>query len=115
MKHNVEAIHMENLTKDGFDDTLLANWSYFQLRQYIQYKAEMCGIEVKLVNPAYTSQKCSKCGHIDKDNRPKDEKGQAYFKCTKCGNKMNADHNAAINIARSNDIKNDDCVMEDIA
>lgn len=114
VKHNVETIHMENLTKDGFDDRLLANWSYYQLRQYIEYKAKRYGIKVKLVNPAYTSQKCSKCGHIDKENRPKKDKGQAYFKCIQCGNKMNADHNAAINIARSNDIGVDD-ISENIA
>ena len=52
------------------------------------------GLSVKLVNPNYTSQKCSKCGCIDKKNR----KNQEEFECTKCGYKNNADTNAAINI-----------------
>ena len=46
---------------------------------------------------AYTSQTCSRCGNIDKENR----QTQETFVCTKCGVKLNADHNAAINIARS--------------
>ena len=64
----------------------------------IIYKAERVGIIVKKVDPAYTSQTCSICGHIDKENRQTQEK----FKCTMCGFELNADHNAAINIARSN-------------
>ena len=92
-------IHLEKLTKEGFDDRLLRDWSYHQLQQMIQYKAERVGIKVRFVNPSYTSQKCSKCGHVDKENR----KTQARFECIKCGLKLNADHNASINIARSNE------------
>ena len=46
------------------------------------------------VNPAYTSQQCSHCGHVDKHNR----ESQAVFVCQSCGMHMNADVNAAINI-----------------
>lgn len=42
----------------------------------------------------------NRCGHIDKENRQTQEK----FKCTKCGFELNADHNASINIARSEKI-----------
>ena len=45
----------------------------------------------------YTSQKCSRCRHIDKENRQTQEK----FVCTECGFELNADHNAAVNIARA--------------
>ncbi|HBF0146872.1 TPA: RNA-guided endonuclease InsQ/TnpB family protein [Clostridioides difficile] len=92
-----EYINIEKLTKDGFDNIILRNWSYFELQKMIEYKAEREGITVRYVNPAYTSQKCSRCGEIDKENR----QTQANFKCTKCGFELNADHNAAINIARS--------------
>ena len=50
-----------------------------------------------VVCKSYTSQTCSRCGHVDKENRQTQEK----FVCTKCGFELNADHNAAINIARS--------------
>src|SRR5574344_924088 len=51
-------------------------------------------LSIKLVNPNYTSQTCSKCGCIDKKNR----KTQEEFECIACGHKSNADINAAINI-----------------
>ena len=96
-KNQCEYINMEKLTKDGFNNKILRNWSYYQLQQYIEYKAEREGIKVRYIDPAYTSQTCSRCGHIDKDNRQTQEK----FICTKCGFELNADHNASINIARS--------------
>ena len=92
-----EYIHLEKLTKEGFNKIILRNWSYYQLQQYIEYKADREGIKVRYINPAYTSQTCSRCGNIDKENRETQDK----FECTKCGLKLNADHNAAINIARS--------------
>ena len=88
---------MEKLEKDGFDTKLLGSWSYYELQNMIEYKALREGIIVKYINPAYTSQKCSKCGCIHKENRL----SQEQFICIECGNKMNADYNASINIARS--------------
>ncbi|MCY4560904.1 MAG: zinc ribbon domain-containing protein, partial [Flavobacteriaceae bacterium] len=46
------------------------------------------------IPPHYTSQKCSRCGTIDKKNRL----SQSKFKCLSCGFSMNADINAANNI-----------------
>ena len=46
------------------------------------------------VNPAYTSQRCSACGHTVRENRPT----QARFECEACGHSENADLNAAKNI-----------------
>ena len=96
-KHKCEYINIEKLTKDGFDNAILRNWSYYELQNMVEYKADRIGIKVRYVNPAYTSQTCSRCGHVDKENRQTQEK----FVCTKCGFELNADHNAAINIARS--------------
>ncbi|MGL5718043.1 MAG: RNA-guided endonuclease InsQ/TnpB family protein [Paraclostridium sp.] len=115
---NCEYIHLEKLTKDGFGEIILRNWSYYELQSMIEYKAKRLGIKVRYVNPAYTSQMCSSCGYTDKENR----KTQDKFICTNCGfgethgfktkDKkiyVNADHNAAINIARSKDfISGDD-------
>ena len=96
-KYKCQYINMEKLTKDGFDNAILRNWSYYELQNMVEYKADRIGIKVRYVNPAYTSQTCSRCGHVDKENRQTQEK----FVCTKCGFELNADHNAAINIARS--------------
>jgi transposase len=50
---------------------------------------------VEKVNPAFTSQRCSACGHVD----PKSRESQARFVCTACGYACHADVNAARNIA----------------
>ena len=71
-----------------------SSWSFFQLRSFIQYKADLAGVPVKLINPAYTSQMCNKCGYTDSNNR----KSQAMFLCVACGHTENADINAAKNI-----------------
>jgi len=50
---------------------------------------------VEKVSPAFTSQRCSACGHVDAKSR----ESQARFVCTACGFAGHADVNAAINIA----------------
>jgi transposase len=50
---------------------------------------------VEKVSPAYTSQRCSACGHIAAGSR----ESQALFCCVACGHACNADVNAARNIA----------------
>jgi transposase len=50
---------------------------------------------VEKVNPAYTSQRCSACGHVAAESR----ESQALFRCVACGFACNADVNAARNIA----------------
>ena len=51
--------------------------------------------QVEKVNPAYTSQRCSACGHIAAGSR----ESQALFRCVACNLACNADVNAARNIA----------------
>jgi putative transposase len=50
---------------------------------------------VEKINPAYTSQRCSACGHVDAQSR----ESQAHFVCTACGFVGHADVDAARNIA----------------
>ena len=71
---------------------LLGNWSFRQLQQFIGYKAMMAGIAVIFVDPAYTSQECSRCHHICRENRV----SQSKFLCVRCGFETNADINAAM-------------------
>lgn len=76
--------------------TQLHSWNFADLGHKIIYKAFRKGVPLRLVDPAYTSQQCSCCGHIDKKNRP----NQSTFQCTSCGFSAHADVNAAINIGR---------------
>lgn len=55
---------------------------------------QTAGITVTVVNPAYTSQTCNRCGNVDKRNR----RTQETFHCTCCGHHTNADINASRNI-----------------
>ena len=74
----------------------LHSWSFYQLKNFIEYKAHMVGIPIIMVNPRNTSRTCPVCGCIDKRNR----KTQAIFSCVNCGFSGAADHIAAINIGR---------------
>lgn len=107
LKHRAKYINIENLT--GYDTSkfILRNWSYYKLQQYITYKAARYGIIVRKINPCYTSQVCSYCGHWE----PKQRKSQDTFICgsedcisnnkKKVKYTVNADFNAARNIAMS--------------
>jgi putative transposase len=50
---------------------------------------------VERIHPAFTSQRCSACGHTAAGSR----ESQALYRCVACGFACNADVNAAINIA----------------
>lgn len=80
--------------KSGLNKSILdQGWGMF--RQFLAYKLKYnYGTELIEVNPRYTSQRCSSCGHTHADNR----KNQANFLCVECGLTMNADLNASINI-----------------
>lgn len=73
------------------------SWAFFQLRQFIAYKAAWAGVPLQLVDPRNTSRTCSACGHCEKANR----KSQESFLCQRCGFALHADYNAAINISKN--------------
>jgi len=69
----------------------LHGWSFYRLASYIEYKAKLAGIEVKYVDPAYTSQTCPRCGnrHHAKDRQ---------YVCPDCGYRCHRDRVGALNI-----------------
>ncbi|WP_405656093.1 transposase [Streptomyces sp. NBC_01386] len=74
----------------------LHSWAFAQLGDFIVYKAKRAGVPLVYVDPAYTSQMCSQCRHIDKRNRV----DQGLFICRGCGVVAHADRNASHNIAQ---------------
>lgn len=71
----------------------LQRWSYRKTLDKLSFICQEGGIEMVKVSPAYSSQRCSKCGCVDKKSR----KGE-LFCCTHCGYREDADINASRNI-----------------
>lgn len=89
--------------------TQLHSWSFHDLGQKIAYKAQLACVPVVYVDPAYTSQTCSRCGHVSKSNR----QSQSVFLCTSCGFSAHADVNGAANIGvRGTAAVNPPCVSD---
>lgn len=75
-------IQMEDMTDiRSIGTTFLQTWPYYDLQQKIVEKASIFGIKIVMINPKYTSQRCYRCGYIDRKNRP----DQATFECKSCG------------------------------
>ena len=69
------------------------SWAFFQLQQFVEYKAKRAGVGVVFVEPRYTSKTCADCLHVG-------IRRQDDFSCQDCGQQSHADFNAARNIAR---------------
>ena len=102
--YNKMGIKLENLkgvnkkkTRSKKLNATKSNWSFYQLQQFIEYKAKLLGVPVVFIDPAYTSQRCSCCGFLGVREKKK-------FVCTNCGHIDHADANAAFNIAQSSQV-----------
>lgn len=84
-----QMVHHHCLAKSIQD----AAWSQFTA--FMAYKAAYAGRQYVAVNPAYTSQDCSRCGH-----RQKKTLAECIHQCVCCGLTLDRDHNAALNILR---------------
>ena len=94
---------LENLNGVSFERTDLPkalrnqnkSWAFYQLEQFLTYKAHLNNSEVVEVSAKYTSQRCPKCGVIKKDNR-NHEKHE--YHCDNCDYRSNDDRIGAMNI-----------------
>jgi putative transposase len=82
-----QMVHNHCLAKSIAD----AAWASFIA--YLTYKAASASRRVVQVNPAYTSQECSRCHH-----RQKLTLVERVYRCPCCGLDIDRDHNAALNI-----------------
>jgi putative transposase len=97
IKEGVSVIKLENLTNirqtartSHKNAKNLHTWTFYQLQQFVIYKANLAGVRVIEVNPKYTSQECPECGE---KNKARDRK----YVC-ECGFKAHRDLVGAINI-----------------
>lgn len=100
LDYNAKAIVLEDLTNirkrikgNKRIRSRLHRWSWYELQQLVEYKAQEKGIKVVFVNPAYTSQVCSKCNCLGSRHKH-------LFKCSNCESYQHSDRNAAINLLR---------------
>lgn len=95
---------LEDLTGISFEETNLnrgskANndlrpWAFYQLEQFLAYKAHENCSEILKVSAKYTSQRCPKCGSINKTNRHH----HTHEYICQCGYRSNDDRIGAMNI-----------------
>ncbi|RZV10927.1 IS605 OrfB family transposase [Natrinema hispanicum] len=86
--------NLKHIRENIANGSKFQQWAYAKFVEIAEYKVEDRDLFVDFVSPAYTSQRCSCCGFTHEDNR--DDK---TFACQKCGYEVNADYNAAKNIA----------------
>ena len=71
------------------------SWAFYQFEQFLTYKAQLVGSTVVKVDAHYTSQRCPKCGSIDKSAR---NHSLHEYVCNHCGYTSNDDRIGAMNI-----------------
>ncbi len=97
---------IEDLAGVSFDDKNLStwdkshngelrSWAFYQLEQFLDYKAKETDSYVLKVDASYTSQRCPKCGRIHKPNRHHEI--HEYI-CDSCGYRSNDDRIGAMNL-----------------
>ena len=91
----VEDIHVNEMNSHRCLNRNIRDAAWSQFFFFLSYKAENAGREFRKINPAYTSQDCSSCGH-----RQKMPLSERTYSCPCCGMKKDRDHNASLNILR---------------
>jgi putative transposase len=109
-KANGQAIALEDLTgirersnqmpRSKTERRRSNSWAFYQLRQFLAYKAIKFSVKLILVAPRYTSQTCHNCLHLHPIRGESYRKGKK-FECGHCGWHGDADLNAARNIAHN--------------
>lgn len=85
---------VSNLGRGQSKNKFLSTWAPGVILNKVEQKAEEHEVRVELVDAAYRSQRCYKCGWVQKSNR-----NRKLFKCQQCHHTDDADLNAAKNIA----------------
>ena len=91
----VEDLNINNMQQDNFTclNKSIADAAWNSFSNMLAYKAECAGRTFVRVNPAYTSQTCSRCGY-----RQKLKLSNRHYKCPCCELSLDRDGNAALNI-----------------
>jgi len=88
----LEDLATRNMVKNPHLSKSILDSGWGMFKQYLLYKAGSAGREIRLVNPAYTSQTCPQCSKVEKIDL-----SVRWVDC-ECGLSLDRDHRAAINI-----------------
>lgn len=98
----LEDLNVKGMLKNKHLSKSILNQRFYSLKTKLINKSKEYSIEVRIVDRYYPSSKtCSKCGCIKQDLKLKD---RTYI-CTSCGNTIDRDLNAAINLANAKSYK----------
>ena len=89
----VEDLNIKKMIERSYLAKSITDASWNQFRQFLTYKAAEAGRKLGLVNPAYTSQDCNRCGY-----REEKKLSERMHCCSQCGYRVTRDFNAAQNI-----------------
>lgn len=93
----LEDLNIRGILKNKHLSKSVSDSKWYEFRRQIEYKAELYGIEVVVADRFYPSSKtCHKCGHVKRDLKLSDR----TYRCDCCGNVIDRDVNASINLAR---------------
>ena len=90
---SIEDLNIKKMVEESHLAKNITDASWNQFRQFLTYKAVEAGRTLVLVNPAYTTQDCSRCKH-----REEKKLSERMHNCAHCGYKATRDVNAAQNI-----------------
>jgi putative transposase len=91
----VEDLAVKRLLEDSYLPKSISDVAWAAFAAMLSVKAEWAGRSFVAVNPAYTSQDCSRCGH--RQSMPLSER---IYRCPCCCLELDRDVNAALNILR---------------
>ena len=95
----LEDLNVHGMMKNRHLSRSIMCQKLYEFRRQIEYKAELYGIEVVIADRFYPSSKiCHKCGNVKKDLKLSDR----VYRCDCCGNVIDRDVNASINLANYN-------------
>lgn len=92
----IEDLNIQGMMKNKHLSNAIGKQGLYEITRQLEYKCKFKGIELVKADRFFPSSKtCSSCGYIKKDLKLSD---RTYI-CPKCGNVIDRDLNAAINLA----------------
>lgn len=93
----LEDLNIQGMMKNKHLSKAIQEQCLYEFSRQIEYKCNWNGIEFVKADRFYpSSKKCVICGEIKKDLKLKDR----VYKCSHCGNEIDRDYQAALNLAR---------------